>query len=555
MNEPKVEISTDQKEWGSSVKFIKNQQVVIYYRITSCDINSIKILVPVIGLDTITDANGIMTEEGWKNLKISIVKKADDPDDFTVEKERTPGKTGVNIVIFTDEPCIFSMAFKIANNSLTTDFGYEYKDGSTLMPKPVPGQFSIVISNEPVCPTITRYTTTSAALLTNEEYKLSWEVADADNLYIIDGGANKQDADPNKMYHPSSGEKEVTLLATSGKKDNPAFSAKKTITILGLERTGINPVPEPFNGGMLLNLIKKDEQTMYGLVMNKDTGVIWLWETNDGVIWTNKEIAFNDKIPAVAAGSSGIYYNGNIYLIAGSRFDPNEKSSSVYYLNFTNRQWQEIPNTVFTERMGQAVVIVKDKPEDVGDIYMLGGYGPEGTLNEIFTFNIADGWKRVFNMSQPLCMHTAVFKDRQLQIFGGSTDGPSNANQRMKDAVGSAILSNDKSWKSLGFEDSQMVEALKYNIVSCAMDKCKSDTFFFGVYQLGKFFLNVISQIEGSKLTSVLSGKFLESEYCSSLQVIDFKRAIWLCNVYNNNALTSSGLRYFLFQPTKPSAP
>ena len=558
MSAPKVEISTDNKTWSNTVKFITNQKVSIFYRITSGDASLIKISVPVTGIDGVTDAKGIMSELEWNTALLKIIEGPDDPDDFEVEKDRTTGKTAINATVYTKRDCIiiFSITFNAADKALTTDCGYEYKDKQgKLSPRPVPGQFDILITNEPVPPQITSFNTTSAALLTTEEYILSWEVADAEELYIEVDGKPLGKAEENRTGKPDPGVKTVTLVATSGTTADgtPVYTTKKSITIVGRSETGISPVPDPFEGGLLVNLIKKDELAMYGLVTDKYKSNVWLWETNDGVKWRKTSTAFNDKIPAAAAGSSSIYYNGAIYLIGGSRFDPNEKSANVYYLDFSTGEWRQHSETGFEERMGQAVVIVKDTATDAGDIYMLGGYGHEGPLKDVYTFNIAKGWKHEFNMKTSLCLHTAVFRDRQLQVFGGSTEGPSHPDQRMKDALGSNILSNDKEWKSLKFADSTSAEALKYYIVTCAMAMCKGNTFFFGLYEMDTSFTDLTSQIEDVKLTDVHSKNYIEPEYCSSLQAIEFKNAVWLCNVHDNDTLTSGGLKYFLFQPTKPS--
>ena len=552
MTAPIVEISTDQTNWGTSARGIKNQLATVFFRITPNDASLIKFYIPVSGISGITDANALLTSEAWGSKKLEIVKSVN-PAWYEFAQDTTQGTSAINFKNLRDrkEAVILSFNFQAANNVVETDFGYEYKDKEGLHRKPTLGQFTVKIEKQPVKPTIEGFTTTSAALLTTEEYTLWWKVKDEDNLYIQeDKGDKKPATDKEKIRKPKPGVTEITLIATSGTEPGgePTYSTEKKITIVGRQDTGISPVPDPFAGGILVNLVKKDQGSMYGLVTDAGKTNVRLWKTNDGVKWEPTTIASNEGKHVSAACSSGIYYQGRIYLIGGSRFDPNGKSASVYDLNVDTGEWRENLNTGFTERMGQAVVIVKNEPGTVEEIYMLGGYGPEGPLKDIYSFSISSGWKYAYDMKYELCMHTAAFRDKRLEVFGGCTYGPSHADQRMKDAVGSRILSDDKSWASLGFGDSADVDALKYNIVTCAMAECKGTDFFFGLYELGDFFTDLTSQIENVKVTDAHSKNYLKAEYCTSLQAVAFKDAIWLCNVSDNDTLYSGGLKYFLFQ-------
>ena len=552
MNAPVVEISTDQVNWGNYIRLIKNQPATVFFRITPNDASLIKFYIPVSGISGVTDTGALLTREAWGDKKLAILKP-ENPALCSFSQDTTQGMSAINFSPKKyKEVVMLSFAFQAADNVVDTDFGYEYKPAEGgIVRKPIPGQFSVNIHKQAVKPTIEGFTTTSAALLTAEEYTLWWKVKDEDCLYIDEDGKNEKPAtEKEKIRKPKPGPTVVTLTATSGTEPDgkPTYRTEKKITILGREDTGIGAVPDPFGGGLLVNLVKKDNDSMYGLVTDLKKTNVRLWKTNDGVKWEQTTIASNQKKHVSAACSSGIYYQGRIYLIGGSRFDPNEKSANVYDLNIDTGEWRENLQTGFTERMGQAVVIVKNEPANVEEIYMLGGYGPEGPLKDIYSFSISAGWKYVYDMKYELCMHTAAFRNKRLEVFGGCTYGPSHADQRMKDALGSLILSDDKNWASLGFGDSADVDALKCQIVTCAMAECKGTEFFFGLYENLNFFIDLTSQIENVKVIDVHSKNYLKAEYCTSLQAIAFKDAIWLCNVSDNDTLYSGGLKYFLFQ-------
>ncbi|MEO7216116.1 hypothetical protein [Mucilaginibacter sp.] len=576
MIEPIVDIAVSEnpETWGKNITLKRGLKASVYYRVTVNDASLIKFIIPVCE-DNATTETALMNRTTWDKLEFMVTDK-DDEGKCLFTKDGNPGIFALNFESYLppSQEVTLCIQFAPVDTKARISCGYEYRVDTTYN-KPDP-QFKIQLPLDPKQATIESFTTDYAALLLSEKYALTWSVKNAEKLFIKVGDQKEEEVEivQTKPYElqPNAGPRVVKLSAQSEYIDEktPIVRVEKQINIIGAQSSIIIPVEgaiaksSPFGDNLLVNLVKTDENTMYALVTDAAKTNIWLWKTNDGVNWENTGIASDGSIPAKAACSSGIFYKNRIYLIGGSRFDSNEQSDTTYYYEFgptpTSGTWGKINVSTFSPRMGQAVVIVKSDAASAGQIYLLGGYGQDGPLADIHTFNgDNNGWAPFGSiMDASLCMHTAYFANGELQVYGGSSYGPNHPERKMASARSINVLDDIKSWKGLGWTIQANVPQLAFNIVSCALAKCKNELFFFGIYQVGENFEEVISRIDASAppvMKKMPGNAGFKTEYCGSLQAVEFKNAIWITYVSDNDTLYSAGLNCYLSIPATVTTP
>jgi hypothetical protein len=347
------------------------------------------------------------------------------------------------------------------------------------------------------------------------------------------------------------------LIATNIKGD-----VSQRLTVKGSGEPGVRQLEQFAAGKQLLNLFTcADTAMLYALVLDPSVAEaeenVFLWQSTDGCNWDNSNISFNNadgKIPLRAAESSSVVWKGKVYLIGGSRFDPNGQSNEIYSFDLVRKgKWIKEDKAPFDPRMGQAALVVKAQPSDEGEIWVLGGYGQSGTLDDIYIYN--GQWKKSNEkMGTKLCMHNVVLDDAGINVMGGFSDSPGMSDRSLTQARRYDLQTN--TWGDLNWKKGQEPIMDDTKTVAFAFEKIENMRFIFGSY------VGVMNSILASQITPEMGAinigsigiNFLTHQLTATVQAVYFKKAIWFCVANDEGTLTTQDIWYFVYQD-KPNTP
>lgn len=306
-------------------------------------------------------------------------------------------------------------------------------------------------------------------LISGEEVKLRWEVADASGKLSLDFKGDSISEPSSGMTYKPKKEGIFTL-----KLDN--FTSTQSVDMLSKNnwyeadpRLGESLFPAViFVSGdttedvlyvIFMFLSQGDEnQTVRTPVLCKSTNGVTGWKKLDP-----------SDVPHDMASSPGVRLKNRLYLIGGSSVDWNQKSKTICYYDLDNpsKNWQEAEVSFsgiageavdFEERMGHACAIVGDK------IWAMGGSGRYGSLNDVWELTIDDrdksvplkieakqvepavsasaiGWDKKW---APRCMFSAVQYRNEVWVCGG-VESPQGS--PLGGIYYREIDSEDRAWK------------------------------------------------------------------------------------------------------------
>ena len=123
-------------------------------------------------------------------------------------------------------------------------------------------------------------------------------------------------------------------------------------------------------------------------------------------------------VPAAGATSPGVYADDTLWLIGGSRIDPDSTANRVWCLarGKERAQWEQLDDAPWTPRMGHALVVFQNS------IWVLGGRDATGNaLNDVWTFNLADRrWEEQADGDwTPRCLFGSAVYAGRIWLYGG----------------------------------------------------------------------------------------------------------------------------------------
>jgi len=558
MPETNIKVSTDQEEWGTSVDVVSNKKIYLYFQLNSEGYDQVQFTFPVLGNDDVVANKAITDKDTWEK-KATIMKLVEPDSKKAAEPFKTSdGKFTISLKSFKGilKTELYINTIKIDKGSTAVcQVSYFNLIADKLVPQGAE-EFTVNVGGLLNPPNIEYFTTSYGAVITSNKFKLAWKVSNAVNitLKIDEAVPLPVDALNNEEYTLRKSVSTYTLAATNAARP---IAVEAIVTVYGGDNISVGQIPaseKEADGkldGKLLNLINDGDKVMYALVL-KDKDV-WLWTTIDGANWKNTGASFKKKVPLEFAGSSSVFYKGKIYLIGGSRYDVNIRSNSVYYydLKIPEQGWKEdkAGGSIFTPRMGHAVVVVSNKDNPDGEIYLLGGLGVAETCKDMYIYNEGGGWrKETTTLLSGLCMQNAIYDGKYINMYGGFLDDPGVPDQKLTDFSRYDVL--NKSWQKRWEASDPNFESYKWNFMTCAAAIYNNTEFIFGVYRLNAEFHHFSAQIRKTDNINlgIYDVHFIPFKYyCKSVQAITFKNAVWFSVVSDEGTLVSENLGYFLF--------
>ncbi len=130
----------------------------------------------------------------------------------------------------------------------------------------------------------------------------------------------------------------------------------------------------------------------------------------------------NEEIPSETETSPGLFFDNQLLLLGGSSADPRHCSDRVCYYSKEEGEagrWKPQKEKVgWAPRMGHACVVFNER------IWVMGGFGERGALDDVWSFNTKEGW-----VNHPLkgprwsprCMFATTVFQGKIWIYGGVT--------------------------------------------------------------------------------------------------------------------------------------
>ena len=169
-------------------------------------------------------------------------------------------------------------------------------------------------------------------------------------------------------------------------------------------------------------LLNANDQSLYGIFRSFFQGqerAMLFQTTNPFGAWKFIPASVPDQqgsIPAGFSTSPGVYFNDSLWLMGGSRIDPDNNANTVWRFDPKTSTWESLGAAKWSPRMGHAVLVYQNK------IWVMGGRDEAGNaLADVWTFEVS---KREWTESAkapwaPRCLFgPAVFQD-QIWLYGG----------------------------------------------------------------------------------------------------------------------------------------
>lgn len=123
-------------------------------------------------------------------------------------------------------------------------------------------------------------------------------------------------------------------------------------------------------------------------------------------------------IPEGFATSAGVYFDDSLWLIGGSRIDPDINSNIVWRFDTGGSKWKSLGAANWSPRMGHAVLVYKNT------IWLMGGRDAAGNaLKEVWRLDNADAnkWTQLKDdvLWAPRCLFGPAVFEEQIWVYGG----------------------------------------------------------------------------------------------------------------------------------------
>lgn len=556
---PQLKVSNTQTgPWLDTISVELDKRLSLWYKITlDGKVDSIRIVYPIYDGDvelSIREKNALMDRDQWNN--VSLVTLDLDSDDISTSDD-LPGVyylsslQGKNEILFqlSQGETLKSDADILSNKAVCY---IEKKSGRKWVELD-----EVTISKKLTLPSVVSFTADRSVLVNGESPILSWNVVDASKIRISSQFYSSHDS--NKIHSSWNTKKDIgsglakTTLFTLIPDPDSYQVIKETISIEVYTESQIATKANRFDGQKLMGLYTLpfgEEEKMIALVLHDhDENIkknVLVWESFDGLEW-EKSVAYS-KIPAFIddvrnsanvpldfAGSPGVVYQNKLYLIGGSRFNPNMRSNEVYFYDFgyEEKGWQKGGNAGFTPRMGHTCVVYNK------EIWVLGGSDSRGATDSCWIFDGAK-WTESQNNKLPVkrCMASAMVVDNQIQLFGGFGDLPGFPDQTINDAC----CFDSSSWKNFTWDgvNDQIFSA-------CCVFECKGERFILSTGYVDSTYKSELRIIGNTSFAEVTGINIPVSDSYFNIQPVTFKDVVWMCITTQDVESKSTDLKYFVY--------
>ncbi|MGV3508139.1 MAG: Kelch repeat-containing protein [Sphingobacteriaceae bacterium] len=580
MEDPKLEVSNDKgATYQAALSTSDNKRLELSYRITTNGNNKLRLVLPInsnIEGDTknsLLANKALMNKTDWDSVGLSVTspqqgcsvsrsKKYYGVYDLTITNPATAdfiilelniseGENLSPIKFQNDTNPVATCALEVADSSL----GYlRWLQKSSV---------EITIADDTI-PAIKKFTSDRSFISLNGTVNLSWSVLNATSLSIVRDDEKVIESGITTMeggFQVRQITRNTDFKLNAYKQDKVASFV--TISIIFKQGGVVEKIDDLFDLQKIMGLYTYQNK-LFALILeeeDKSQNVV-LWETFDGLKWNRTSVynsvqTFIDEknsvnVPLDFSGSPGIILNNKLYLIGGSRYDANFKSNQVYYYDFAdhNAGWKQDKDAAFTPRMGHSCVLYNNNSE----IWVMGGLTDEGSTDEVYTFDGETWTLQSSRLLNPICMASAIaFNDinnaDQIQVFGGFTDMPGNADTGLTDSL--FYDKATKIWNKIRFNST-----FANKFYNCTAVVWKDPN---GKLDQRLLFIHYKDDVDTDKneIYKIVSGLTNNFKLISqagyglddlwyNIQAVTFKEVIWLCALQSMPVISENErLHYF----------
>ena len=579
MADPVLKIAKDGVAPGNTLSISNEKRLDITYIVTPNGNKTIRLVLPVFGKNDPNAGKALLYQEDWDS---NIVKVISPSSGITIKSAPADKKgnipPGVCDISISDTNTNVELKLSLPRSAILTplnisaDFPNPVVSCTISVSQIVDGirkyvqkdSVDIIIADD-VKQSIIKFTANKLYIAQLGSITLSWEVQNATSISIF---KNSTPVTNNPLPVPTgtfliNNIKTITDFTLIAKKTG-FDDITVTVTVTTIPNTTVGGLDGSlFNNQKIMGLYNYANK-LYALIaeadgVNMNAPIIVLWETFDGQNWARTTM--NNLLPAFAyiqdgqtrnieldfAGSPGVVFNNQLYLIGGSRYDVNFKSNEVYCYDFSSDLgWQkiEVKGNAPTPRMGHACVVYNQQ------IWMIGGLTDFGSTDEVWTFD-GVAWQQVSSLTDCRSMASVVVgKNNQLQLFGGFGDMPGDADKTIKDS----LILNSSTWAEMTFNNTTTSEVYYNSVAAVWQDtdtngKIIKEQFLFGNYKVSGIFVNSIWKlnVNGIDFGMIQNGVgYGLDDYWYNIQIATFKGVIWLCGLQQNDNAANQNLHYFV---------
>lgn len=532
------------KTWAKTVNIVVGTQATLQFKIIPNGKTNLKMAFPVFDVSlpssSVPKNKTLMNSNDWDKVSATSTK---------VSKSTTKGIYEIPLPLI--EPLIFSLNWEekykieLQDKAIATcKLQSKVKQGVIWKTEDM-DSVTINLSKVMEAPVIKKFTSDKMVIVSGEKVTISWNVSPSpsESIQLFENDKiilNIKDQTSYTSKDPLYSDTKYKLVAKNGGKST---TQEFIIKVYPQSTWVINE--NPFNGDKQMNLFTYKDK-LYALCLNEATKDIIMQESDDGLTWkvspteeTNPKsyLGFKqNKVPISMAGSPSIVYKDKVYLIGGSRFDPNIRSNLVYFYDFNKKGsgWQKIDNAPFSPRMGQACVVTNKQ------IWVLGGCTEQGATDEIWTFNNTEWIKLATKLPGRRTMASVIKYGSKVQLFGGFADLPGFTDKNILPSYSWDSLSN--KWESLNVSTGN-------NYVACAAASCKGDRIIVSAgldtnkkpYRGWQLFVNDAF----TTITNVNNAFSVDDYY--AIQAIPFKGIVWIASVKQDGGAVIDSFQYFAY--------
>lgn len=302
-------------------------------------------------------------------------------------------------------------------------------------------------------------------LIGSGDVTLTWDVT-GDETVTLETLSGMQTMPPTPSSYPDNGlSKTWTYTLRAGNNQRQV-----TVNVLTEGWHKLYPCGKNTFPSVIFDAAGRTADMLYAIFVRDGTGgrEAVLCKSADGI--TGWQV-IDEAVPDGMESSPGVQLGNRLWLIGGSAVDPARISNRICYYDLArpNEGWRDAVVTGFDDgaRMGHACVIVDDNT-----IWMLGGLGKYGPLNDVWSLTIGDSGETVTAEQlakkadwSPRCMFSAVNFNNMIWVCGGVSSPNGNPLGDLWGATKSSNIAWEK--RPTGANGSVVANAISTGAAAC----------------------------------------------------------------------------------------
>ena len=305
----------------------------------------------------------------------------------------------------------------------------------------------------------------------SEHLELNWQTQFEETIVLEKNGVPITPASPGNYSEKMDGKGESVYRLKVRNEAGHTFS-KPNIAIEVLKSSKLEAVGKFVENSVVMG-IYSNAKFFYALILLKpnlnnieDPGIVQVYKSKNGInlgqweqIVVDEQEVANHRIGKTMAGSPGVFFKDDLFLIGGSSFDTGLPGNDVGFYRVGSNTFTKFSKndmTPFPERMGHSCIVRKDKEGNDKEIWVIGGYNINNSTIYDDVWISTDGitWIEKTGEKNKLpgggrCMMGAAFYKNEVVLIGGSKVEPAGVPFNIKES----IRYGDNGWETIKWQN------------------------------------------------------------------------------------------------------